>query len=405
MNNVSICINSEIGPLKKVMLHRPSRELERITPKDLNNVLFEDIPWLKKMQIEHDGFAQTLRDNGCQVYYFEDCLREVLLNESAKNRIISDILDNEVQYDQYTIDALKVFLSSLDNVKLSQYILGGISRDEINIHHKSLIRFMPEDYIYYFPPLPNAYFMRDPAVIVGKGILQSVMDTPIRHRESRILNTLHSFHPLFKDVPVYYDNDLYKMSIEGGDVFILSKDTICIGCSERTSAYAIEVFAKSLFKKDQNFKQVIVVQIPHVRSFMHLDTVFTMVDQDKFIIYPGIRDSLKVVTIERTKNEEVRFITDRDLITTLEITLHTDYIKLIDSGGDNPITAEREQWNDSTNTLAIAPGIVITYDRNEITNDILRKNNIQVIEIEGGELVRGRGGPRCMSMPLLRKDF
>ena len=405
MDNESICINSEIGPLKRVMLHRPSKELERITPKDLNNVLFEDIPWLKKMQDEHDGFAQTLRDNGCEVYYFEDCLQEVLLNSSAKNQIISDILTNEVQYDQYTIDALKVFLLSLDNLQLSRYILGGISREEINIHKKSLIRFMPEDYIYYFPPLPNAYFMRDPSVIVGHGVLQSVMDTPIRHRESRIFNALHRFHPLFKETPIYYDNDLYKMSIEGGDVFILSKDTVCIGCSERTSAYAIEVFAKCLFEMDENFDRVIVVQIPHIRSFMHLDTVFTMVDHNKFVIYPGIRDSLKVVTIERTKNQDIKYITDQDLIATLEKFLHTDYIKLIDSGGDNPITAEREQWNDSTNTLAIAPGVVITYDRNEITNDILRKNDIRVIEIEGGELVRGRGGPRCMSMPLFREDI
>ncbi len=405
MNNPSICVNSEIGPLKKVMLHRPSFELERITPKDLNNVLFEDIPWLKKMQNEHDGFAQTLRDNGSEVYYFEDCLQEVLLDDSAKNQIISDILTNEVQYDQYTIDALKIFLLGLDNVQLSRYILGGISREEINIHEKSLIRLMPEDYIYYFPPLPNAYFMRDPSVIVGNGILQSVMDTPIRHRESRILNALHRFHPLFEHTPIYYDNDLYKMSIEGGDVFVLSKDTVCIGCSERTSAYAIEVFAQSLFRENQHFKRVIAVQIPHVRSFMHLDTVFTMVDHEKFVIYPGIRDSLKVVTIERTTNDEVKFITGDDLITTLEKALRTDYIKLIDSGGDNPITSEREQWNDSTNTLAIAPGVVITYDRNEITNNILRENKIKVIEIEGGELVRGRGGPRCMSMPLLREDI
>lgn len=405
MDKPNIQINSEIGKLNKVMLHRPSWELERITPKDLNNVLFEDIPWLKRMQQEHDGFAGALNDNGVEIIYLEDCLRDILKNDEAKNFILNDILENEVKYDKITSNALFDFLSELDNIRLSNHILGGVSKDDIDINEHSLIKYMPEDYAYYFGPLPNFYFMRDPAVVVGNGLLLSVMENHIRRRESRIMTALYRYHELFKNTPLYYDNTQQKMSIEGGDVLILSDDTVCVGCSQRTGAYSIEVFADNLLSNNDQFKQVIAVQIPHVRSFMHLDTVLTMVDYDKFTVYPGILDTLKVITVKKSKNRSIELHEEDNLADTFKKALRLNAVDFINSGGDNPVTAAREQWNDSTNTLAIAPGVVITYNRNEVSNDILRKHGIQVIEIEGSELVRGRGGPRCMSMPIYRENL
>lgn len=405
MDNLSLQITSEIGRLKRVMLHKPSWELERITPKDLNDVLFEDIPWLKKMRQEHDGFADALKNNGAEIIYLEDCLQVILKNHEAKVYLINDILENEVKYDKSTSQALYDFLIDTDHIMLSKYILGGVSKNDIDINQHSLIKYMPEDYAYYFAPLPNLYFMRDPAVIIGNGILLSVMENMIRRRESSIMRALYRYHELFKNAPLYYDNTLEKMSIEGGDVLILSQDTVCVGCSQRTSAYAIEKFAQNLLNQNESFNNVIAVQIPHLRSFMHLDTVLTMVDADKFIIYPGIMDMLKVVSITRSKKGGVKLIQQEKITHAFKKALHLDSILFINSGGDNPVTSAREQWNDSTNTLAIAPGVVITYNRNEVTNEILHKNGVKVLEIEGGELVRGRGGPRCMSMPIYREKI
>lgn len=401
---LNIC--SETGKLKTVMLHRPSLELERITPQDLEHVLFEDIPWLRNMQMEHDGFADALRTNQCEILYVEDLLQMTFENETTtKSLMVSNILDYELKYDEDTKMLIRQFLMNLSNKQLIQYLIGGLSRDDIQIHDRSLIRYMPEDYKFYFSPLPNLYFMRDPAIVIGKGIALSAMYSEIRRRESAIMSLIYRYHPRFKDAPILYDGECRRMSLEGGDVLVLSPTTVCVGCSQRTSAYAIEMLAKELLFGNYGFESVIAVHIPHVRSFMHLDTVLTMVDKDKFLVYPGIIDQMKAVTMTEKSSGMIDFTEDESLEASLKRALGLNEILFIKSGGDNPITAAREQWNDSSNTLAIAPGTVIAYDRNEVSNAILRKNGIKVIEIQGSELVRGRGGPRCMSMPIYRENI
>lgn len=399
-------IRSEVGNLKTVMLHRPSWELERITPQDLEQVLFEDIPWLKKMQDEHDGFAKTLRLCGCEVLYAEDLLADVFKEHpKAKVSVISEVLGNELRYDDSTQVLISAFLNQVSDDLLIRYLIGGLSRDDIDIADHTLFRYMPEDYKFYFSPLPNFYFMRDPAVVIADGVVLSVMHSEIRKRESLLMSVIYRYHPNFHSVPIFYGTERHRMSLEGGDVLILSEDTVCVGCSQRTGSYAIEMLARELLLGYAKFRTVIAVHIPHVRSFMHLDTVLTMLDKDKFIVYPGILDELKAVSIVKSDKEQLDFITEPNLQTALKRALHLDEVLFIKSGGDNPITAAREQWNDSSNTLAVAPGTVITYDRNEVSNEILRRNGVNVIEIQGSELVRGRGGPRCMSMPVQRENL
>jgi arginine deiminase len=248
--------------------------------------------------------------------------------------------------------------------------------------------------------------MRDPAAVMGNGISINSMHTDARRREPMIIKYLYEYNPLFKkDEPrMWYDYTI-PHSMEGGDMLVLSKDVAAIGCSQRTSANGIERLARNLFNAQDGFKEVLAVQIPPLRAFMHLDTVFTMIDYDKFTIYPGIQDKVRVFKLTPNGSKGVKVTVEGELVEALKKSLRLPAVDLIQSGGGDPVTAVREQWNDSTNTLAIAPGTVVTYSRNEASNEVLRKHGIEVLEIEGSELSRGRGGPRCMSMPLIREDL
>lgn len=406
-------IRSEIGPLEAVALHRPGLELERITPDVLQDVLFEDIPWLRRMQEEHDHFADVLREQGTKVYYVEDLLRETIAQEDVKNQLIDQLLAINPKAGEVVTDQLRQYLMSLNTEDLTAALISGvITKDLEGTPRKpALSDFFHSDdpYKLRLLPLPNLYFMRDPAVTIGEGMLISSMATPVRKRESLYMKTIYENHPLFaKDTDLsahrYHDwNDIHSM--EGGDVLVLSPETIAVGISERTRTIAAEKFAKEIFEKDPVVKRVIAVRIPNVRAFMHLDTVFTMVDYDKFTVYPGILDKVEAVTMTRGKNGELEYHHEESLEEALKAGLGLDHITLIESGGGDPVAAAREQWNDSTNTLAVAPGKVVAYTRNERSNEVLEKNGIEVIGIEASELVRGRGGPRCMSMPLRRAEI
>lgn len=401
-------VTSEIGKLKAVLLHKPGKELERLTPEYLRQLLFDDIPWLKQMRIEHDEFAEVLRKRGAQVLYVEDLLAEIFEDKQVKKNFIHDMLR------QCKIDNPELHQIISDNLndrtpeELVEAVIGGLQKKEIEVSDReySLTDYVEAQYPLYIDPLPNLYFMRDSAAVMGNGISINSMYTDARRREPMLMRYIYDNHPLFNkaESPLWYDHTI-PHSLEGGDMLVLSKEVIAIGCSERTSAQGIEMLARNLFSGMKELKEVVVVRIPPLRAFMHLDTVFTMVDYDKFTIYPGIQDRVEVYRLVRGKSGRISVIPEADLVDTLKKALGIPSIKLIESGGGDAVTAAREQWNDSTNTLAIAPGVVVTYSRNEASNEVLRKNGIEVVEIDGSELVRGRGGPRCMSMPLAREEI
>ena len=401
-------VTSEIGNLKAVLLHKPGKELERLTPEYLRELLFDDIPWLKKMKQEHDEFARVLKDRGTLVYYIEDLLAEVLSDKDVKEDFVKRLLKHSRIENPNLNEMLYDYIISKETGEIVEIAIGGLNKKDVPYNNRelSLTDYIYADYPLYINPLPNLYFMRDPAAVMGKGISINSMHTAARAREPILIRYIYEYNPLFKkeSAPLWYDYSI-PFSMEGGDMLVLSKEVVAIGCSERTSAEGIEIIAKNLFEGMEEIKEVVVVRIPALRAFMHLDTVFTMIDYDKFTIYPGIQDKVEVYRLIRGKNNNITVKHEDELVDTLRKVLKIPTIRLIESGGGDPVTAAREQWNDSTNTLAIAPGVVVTYSRNEFSNEVLRQNGIEVLEIEGSELVRGRGGPRCMSMPLVREEI
>lgn len=400
-------VTSEIGSLKAVLLHRPGRELEKLTPNLLTDLLFDDIPWLKEMQTEHDNFANLLRNRGAQVFYVEELLTQVLEHKEVKNLFINELLTESIIQNPSLMETLFSYIKDKTAADVAEIAVAGIDKREIRELYKeeSLCDYIKKEHLFYINPVPNLYFMRDPAAVIGNGISINSMQTETRRREAKLIKYIYDYHPLFKkeQSPLWFDSNA-PYHIEGGDILVLSKAVVAIGCSERTSAIAIETIAKTLFKS-QSVKEVLAIEIPALRAFMHLDTVFTMIDYDKFIIYPGIQDKVKVYRLTSNGTGGIKVTFEPELLNALKKSLNLPAVKLIQSGGGDEITAAREQWNDSTNTLAIAPGVVVTYSRNERSNETLCNNGIEVLEIGGSELVRGRGGPRCMSCPLVRESL
>ncbi|MCX7694775.1 MAG: arginine deiminase [Caloramator sp.] len=407
MSNL-INITSEIGKLKKVLLHRPGNEVENLVPEYLGRLLFDDIPYLKIAQEEHDKFAQVLKENGVEVVYLEELVASALNDSKVKVAFLEEMLSESRINSPSLRQAIIEYLLSMPTRDMVDKIMAGIRKEEIEIKEiTSLADLMMDDYPFYLDPMPNLYFTRDPGAAIGNGITLNKMQTEARRRETLFLKYIHKYHKDFKEanVPLWYDRTL-PFSIEGGDELVLSNKVIAIGCSERTSPEAIEIVAKNLFKENTGFEKVLVFEIPKCRAFMHLDTVFTMVDYDKFTIHPAIQGPLSVYEVTKGVNNTLKFKHNTSpLEEILKDALKLDSVELIKCGGGDFIVAGREQWNDGSNTLAIAPGVVITYERNYVTNEILDKKGIKVLSIPSSELSRGRGGPRCMSMPLYRENI
>ena len=406
-----IHVTSEIGELQTVLLKRPGKEVENLTPDYLQQLLFDDIPYLPIIQKEHDYFAQTLRNRGVEVLYLEKLAAEALVDKKLREEFVDRILKEGQADVNVAHQTLKEYLLSFSNEELIQKIMGGVRKNEIETSKKThLYELMEDHYPFYLDPMPNLYFTRDPAASVGDGLTINKMREPARRRESLFMEYIIKYHPRFAkhNVPIWLDRD-YKFPIEGGDELILNEETIAIGVSARTSAKAIERLAKNLFSRQNKIKKVLAIEIPKCRAFMHLDTVFTMVDYDKFTIHPAIqgpKGNMNIYILEKGTDEETLKITHRNsLMEALKEVLGLRELVLIPCGGGDVIASAREQWNDGSNTLAIAPGVVVTYDRNYVSNTLLREHGIEVIEVLSSELSRGRGGPRCMSMPIVRKDI
>ena len=408
---MGICVKSEIGKLRQVMLHRPGPELENLVPGELERLLFDDIPYLKTARQEHDQFAGVLRSNDIEVVYLEDLMVEALktdggLREAFIDEYIRDGGDTAHQYRE----PLKEYLMSIREEKaLVEKTMEGVHMEEIRSRHESpLVDLVRDNLRFVTNPMPNLYFTRDPFASIGNGVSIHKMYSETRRRETIYGKYIMNYHPDFGDsVPKYHSReDLF--SVEGGDILVLSSRVLAIGISQRTTPEAIELLAKRIFADEtSDVETILALDIPNLRAYMHLDTVLTQVDYDKFTVYPGILGSLRIYEIckgDRPGTLQVSEL-DNGLAIALATHLGLDRIALIHCGGRNGIASEREQWNDGSNTLAIAPGRVVVYDRNNITNQILRDHGIQVLEIASSELSRGRGGPRCMSMPLVREDI
>ena len=411
MGNGPIHVNNEIGELKTVLLKRPGKELENLVPDHLSGLLFDDIPYLKVAQEEHDKFAQVLRDEGVEVVYLEQLTAEAIEDPAVREQFIDDILAESQKTVLGHEKELKALFNDLDNQALVEKIMAGVRKEEIQLETNHLVEYMDDRYPFYLDPMPNLYFTRDPQASVGRGMTVNRMYWRARRRESIFMTYILKYHPRFKDenTPVWLDRNS-PFNIEGGDELILSQEVVAIGISERTSAQAVERLARQILFDDQStFKKVLAIEIPNSRTFMHLDTVFTMIDYDKFTMHAAIfkeEGNLNIFTLEKDEQgEDINISHTNKLQETLEDALHLDHIELIPTGNGDVIDGAREQWNDGSNTLTIRPGVVVTYDRNYVSNKLLRDKGVKVIEITGSELVRGRGGPRCMSQPLYREDI
>lgn len=405
-------ITSEIGRLKTVLVHRPGAELENLTPDYLKELLFDDIPYLAQAQKEHDAFTDVLRQRDIEVLYLDQLAAESLSDPQVRHQFISEMLHASKQGDARITDALKNYLLNMEPLAMVQKVMAGVRKNELAIHRPGapqLHELLHNSYPFYLDPMPNLYFTRDPSAAIGNGLTINRMHWPARRRESLFMEYIIHHHPRFKEanIPVWYNRD-NRFSMEGGDELVLSHEVMAIGISERTTPEAIERMAVKLFAQS-DFKKILAIEIPKSHAFMHLDTVFTMIDHNKFTIHPAIQDaggkmSIYVLT-PGPAGSDTTIHHQTNIEQALKEALNLDTIDLIPCGGGDTIASAREQWNDGSNTLAIAPGVVVTYDRNYVSNQTLRDHGLEVIEVSGSELGRGRGGPRCMSMPLIREDI
>lgn len=407
-----INVNSEIGKLKTVLLHRPGAEVENITPDTMNELLFDDIPFLKIAQKEHDFFAQVLQDNGIETLYIEKLAVEALdTSVSVKKEFLEQFL-NEAGYKKgHTYDVLTEYLSEMATKDMVDKLYAGVRKNEVDIKPTILSDMTGSnaENLFFLNPLPNAYFTRDPQASIGVGMTINRMTFSARQPESLITEYIMAHHPRFAGkAPIWRDRN-QSTRMEGGDELVLNKHTVAIGVSERTSSKSIQELAKELFTHPEStFDTVLAVEIPHNHAMMHLDTVFTMINYDQFTVFPGIMDEdgkINVFILTLGKEGEIAIEHLTNLNEALKKVLHLTELDLILCGSGDPITSPREQWNDGSNTLAIAPGEIVTYDRNYVSIELLKQHGVKVHEILSSELARGRGGARCMSQPLWREDI
>ena len=399
---------SEIGRLKKVMLHRPGQELENLMPEYLERLLFDDIPYLKVAQAEHDAFAQCLRENGADVVYLKDLVEETIAGPELRQELTEQFLDEAGLENHRIREILRNYFDSMDPGNLVDAMMAGVRKSDVRGFETGkladYLSFRSDGYPFLIDPMPNLYFTRDPFATIGTGVSLHRMHTVTRNRETLFGKFIFQYHPEYKDAPKWYDRG-ENSSLEGGDILILSPKVIAVGISQRTEEDSIDKFAHTVLSISKTFQKILAFNIPKTRSFMHLDTVFTMVDRDKFTVHPNILHEITVYVMELSEGK-VRIREEQGrLEDILKEHLELEEVTLIKCGSNSPIDAAREQWSDGSNTLAIAPGEVIVYERNYVTNQILKDNGITVHTSPCSELSRGRGGPRCMSMPFVREDL
>ncbi|MHA6625489.1 arginine deiminase [Pseudonocardia sichuanensis] len=400
-------VDSEVGVLRQVILHRPGLELKRLTPGNRERLLFDDVLWVARAQEEHDRFAALLRERGVAVHLFGDLLRATLEIPEARKHVLDRIFDDRV-YGPLAIDALRNCVDAMDPDTLADHLVGGITKREVldRIPEPRSIAFHvldADDFV--LEPLPNHLYTRDTSAWIHGGVAINSMRKKARMRETVHYEAVYRWHPLFADADyaVWSEGAVNgPATTEGGDMLVLGDGAVLVGLSERTTPQGVERLARRLFAGGE-VDRIVALRMPQTRAFMHLDTVLTMVDPETFVQYAGL-GMLPAYTIRPGDSEKELHLTDHrpdDMHRAIADALRLPALRVLTPAQDVH-SAEREQWDDGCNTLAVAPGVVVTYERTVTTNRYLRRNGIEVLDVPGGELGRGRGGPRCMSCPVVR---
>ncbi len=393
--------DTEVGRLRTVMLHRPGPELRRLTPRNNDRLLFDGIPWVDRAQDEHDAFAAALTDRGVEVLYVADLLREALAVPEARTETIEDALRLPHVGERLATRARDV-LDDLDDADLADVLIAGLRHDELSARRPArrpgVVSALaaPDDFV--IDPLPNLLFTRDSSAWIGAQVAVTSLAMPARRRETSLTRAIYRHHPRFTGTSLAYEPELEH--VEGGDVLLLAPGVVAVGTGERTTPAGVERLAGRLLRTGLA-RTVLAVPIAQERATMHLDTVCTMVDADAVVMYPNVADTLTALQVCLDDDGVLRVDPPRPFLDAAAEAMGIDRLHVIDTGLD-PVTAEREQWDDGNNTLALAPRVAVAYERNSETNARLEAAGIEVVAIAGSELGSGRGGPRCMSCPVLR---